>query len=418
MSAGEKLVNPQLHDEFIALCALFFSGELTDEEWALLQVHLAYCDSCRKTFEEFQHLHQDVVPAMAAAAAAEQPAVAATGRFSLDEAERRLMQELDRPNAPGRKQPSSKIKWSIAAGLIGVAAVGSIWLSLQINHSKPAPRLEASVQRNPIVRRAPAIPVKEAVAPIKRPLQVAQADAAEKLRRELNSANSRYKQLNVTVKDMEQQLAALQAQEQQASNEKVALQQQLVQVRSKVRTLLAGTDTLNAASRQQALRLVNLQTTVDVLNSSLDEKNRMLALDKQFLGHDREIRNLIAARHLYIADIYDVKDDGKTAKPFGRIFYTKEQSLVFYAYDLNKLSRRKRLVSFQAWGSGNDQPDVSLGLFSWNKKQKFWILHFDDRRTLARLNKVFVTVEPQGGSHKPTGKQILLAYLRIQPNHP
>jgi anti-sigma-K factor RskA len=144
----------------------------------------------------------------------------------------------------------------------------------------------------------------------------------------------------------------------------------------------------------------------------------MLTLDEQFLDHDREIRNLIAARHLYIADIYDVKDDGETAKPFGRIFYTKDTSLVFYGYDLDKQTRRNKLVSFQVWGSGDDQPDVSLGLFSLDGKQKCWILHFNDSKTLARVNKVFVTVEPPGGSNRPTGKQILMAYLRIHPNHP
>ena len=113
-----------------------------------------------------------------------------------------------------------------------------------------------------------------------------------------------------------------------------------------------------------------------------------------------------------------MKENGATAKPFGRIFYTKDESLVFYAYDLDKQVRRNKLVSYQVWGSGSNQPEVSLGLFSRDGKQKCWILHFDNQRTLARLNKVFVTVEPPGGSSKPTGKQILMAYLRIQPNHP
>jgi hypothetical protein len=31
---------------------------------------------------------------------------------------------------------------------------------------------------------------------------------------------------------------------------------------------------------------------------------------------------------------------------------------------------------------------------------------------------VFVTVEPPGGSSRPTGKQLLRAYLQIPPNHP
>jgi hypothetical protein len=31
---------------------------------------------------------------------------------------------------------------------------------------------------------------------------------------------------------------------------------------------------------------------------------------------------------------------------------------------------------------------------------------------------VFVTVEPPGGSPKPTGQKLLYAYLNGQPNHP
>jgi predicted anti-sigma-YlaC factor YlaD len=68
---GTEPVNPELHDEFVALVALFHSGELTDEEWALLQVHLAYCDTCRSTFEQYKYIASDVIPAMAASAAAE-----------------------------------------------------------------------------------------------------------------------------------------------------------------------------------------------------------------------------------------------------------------------------------------------------------------------------------------------------------
>ena len=40
----------KLHEELTALCFRFFSGELSEEEWALLQIHLAYCDSCHQDF--------------------------------------------------------------------------------------------------------------------------------------------------------------------------------------------------------------------------------------------------------------------------------------------------------------------------------------------------------------------------------
>ena len=39
-------------------------------------------------------------------------------------------------------------------------------------------------------------------------------------------------------------------------------------------------------------------------------------------------------------------------------------------------------------------------------------------KTLAQIDAVFVTVEPNGGSPHPSGKPLLFAYLGIHPNHP
>ena len=36
----------------------------------------------------------------------------------------------------------------------------------------------------------------------------------------------------------------------------------------------------------------------------------------------------------------------------------------------------------------------------------------------AQIDAVFVTVEPNGGSHKPSSKPLLFAYLKVNPNHP
>jgi hypothetical protein len=145
----------------------------------------------------------------------------------------------------------------------------------------------------------------------------------------------------------------------------------------------------------------------------------MLDLDKDFLAHDRDIRDLIGARNLYIADISDTTENGKTAKQFGRIFYTRDRSLVFYGFDLNSQAGHKQDTSFQVWGSGSESASpVSLGLFYQDDTRKRWVLRCNDAKTLARLDMVFVTAEPPGGSNRPTGKPLLRAYLQIQPNHP
>ena len=51
-----------------------------------------------------------------------------------------------------------------------------------------------------------------------------------------------------------------------------------------------------------------------------------------------------------------------------------------------------------------------------NKKR--WVVKSNDPKTLAHIDGVFVTVEPNGGSSHPSGTPLLFTYLRIEPNHP
>ncbi len=74
----------------------------------------------------------------------------------------------------------------------------------------------------------------------------------------------------------------------------------------------------------------------------------------------RDIRDLMGARDLYVAEVYDVKRDGSTQKSYGRVFYTKGKSLIFYAYDLNEEPEARDASTFQAWGRrGPDRQEGS-----------------------------------------------------------
>jgi hypothetical protein len=44
------------------------------------------------------------------------------------------------------------------------------------------------------------------------------------------------------------------------------------------------------------------------------------------------------------------------------------------------------------------------------------VLRFEDPQILAEIDSVFVTVEPPGGSVRPTGRQFLYAYLNANPS--
>ena len=119
-------MNAQFHDEFVALTALYYSGEISEEEWALLQIHLAYCDSCHERFQQYQQITSDVIPAMAAVAASDLDNAAEESERSLDAAERRLMSRLDSLTAPQefpskRRFPRHTSAVLTAAGVAAIA---------------------------------------------------------------------------------------------------------------------------------------------------------------------------------------------------------------------------------------------------------------------------------------------------------
>ena len=187
-----------------------------------------------------------------------------------------------------------------------------------------------------------------------------------------------------------------------------------------VRTELTN---LRAERDHTALRLTSLEMRVDQLSAANRDDEAKLKNQQDFLSHDRDIRELMGARNLYIADVYDVDSNSKKRAPFGRVFYTKGKSLVFYAFDLDHESAVKDAV-FQAWGEkdlpeGRKEQPVNLGiLYLDNQENRRWALRCDDPKQLAQIEAVFVTVEPFGGSQKPSSKAFLYALLRKEVNHP
>jgi len=139
------------------------------------------------------------------------------------------------------------------------------------------------------------------------------------------------------------------------------------------------------------------------------------------LAKDRDIRELMGARDLYITEIHDVVRTGEAQKAFGRVFYTRGKSLIFYAYDLNEAPGVKQASTFEAWGRrGPDWKQAyKLGVFyEDNASKRRWVAKSNDKKTLDQIDAVFVTVEPNGESQQPTGKPLLFAYLKVAPNHP
>jgi hypothetical protein len=183
-------------------------------------------------------------------------------------------------------------------------------------------------------------------------------------------------------------------------------------------------DELNHLRQQRDTDFIgatSLEARIAELSKLLKGRDETITQQQQLLSADRDIRELMGARDLYLAEVYDVARNGENEKPFGRVFFTKNKSLIFYAYDLDQQPGVTNANTFQAWGRrGPDhKKTVSLGIFYMdNVANKRWVLKVDDPQTLQQIDAVFVTVEPKGGSPEPSRDKLLFAYLRVPPNHP
>ncbi len=204
--------------------------------------------------------------------------------------------------------------------------------------------------------------------------------------------------------------------------------EQIAAAQVKLQELQKTIDEETTRRQEVAFRATALEAKVADLTQlvrerelALDQKQAEVTKQQELLEHDRDIRELMGARDLYVADVHDVAGTGRTDKTYGRVFFTKGKSLIFYAYDLDSQPGPKNANTFQAWGRrGPDKGQaLNLGiLYEDNASKKRWVLKAEDPKTLADIDAVFVTVEPSGGSHHPSGKQLLFAYLRVSPNHP
>jgi hypothetical protein len=238
-----------------------------------------------------------------------------------------------------------------------------------------------------------------------------------RLRDALHAAESRSAALSTAKAEREEE-------SRQVSEQRDKLASQLRDAEQAYQLVQAELTTLRSEHDRVLLRTASLESKIDELTASAREQEHRLKDDEQYLSSDRDIRELMGARKLYIADVFDVDSGSRIRKPFGRVFYTQSKSLIFYAFDLDHQPGVKSASAFQVWGqrdaeSGEKNRAMNLGiLYMDSESNRRWVLRLDDPKQLAEIDAVFVTVEPHGGSQKPTGKPFLYALLRREANHP
>jgi hypothetical protein len=419
------------HEEFIELCALSATGELSAEEQERLERHLTGCRECSNALREFATVVDvgvpSLIPQLSDAPSQRTRLIpnetATPDLWCPENGNRANGFGFERRNGHQHAQPNWKLGWLSLAAMVLLAVA----LGIYAYRSGKGRGLEtASVAAISADAKAKALELRRSDAAHEREVldvQLAERDRAiSSLRHEVARQSATLNQMKMVQANLEQSIMADEAVKQQWAETNASLGQEL----KTAEAALEKTQTdLNATRQHRAeneARVADLNAQIDALSAQVREKTHTIEKQEELLAHDRDIRELMGARDLYIAEIYDVARDGETQKPFGRIFYTKERSLVFYAYDLDKQPRVKDANTFQAWGrrgQGEAGGPLNLGVFYQdNAANKRWVLKFDNPKELSEIDAVFVTVEPRGGSYKPTGKPLLFAYLKMNPNHP
>ena len=432
------------HDEFLELCAVSTSGQLSEEEQNRLQEHLAVCPACREALREYESVFNDAIPAIGA----EQSSHVDPGPgWSLPKAEKaffdRLAKEDGRQQGVTKKNgvPSSfrrvlpiapestwRHVWMLyAAGILlfVTLCLSAYWVGVRhgtdVAKSTP-PSQTTQVQ---VATENPAS-LEEQLSDAAHEREIARSQIARRdraladLRRQLQQQSAEISRMKEAQDKLEATVQSDQAGKQDLVHERTELGQKLESAQAESQSLQQQVNSLTQQSRSETSQAKVLGSKVEDLTRLLEDREKALNQQDELLAHDRDIREVMGARNLYIAEVYDTDENGATRRPYGRVFYTKEKSLIFYAYDLDQ-QHNKAGQTFQAWGRrGPDfKQAVNLGIFyEDNSSKKRWVLKSEDPKTLAQIDAVFVTIEPHGGSDKPSGKPLLFAYLRVNPNHP
>ena len=86
------------HDEFLELCALAASGQLTAEEHERLREHLAGCASCREAMAQYRAIVDHAIPAFNAKETPQK--TDSESMWSLHGAEQALFDRIAREQGP------------------------------------------------------------------------------------------------------------------------------------------------------------------------------------------------------------------------------------------------------------------------------------------------------------------------------
>jgi hypothetical protein len=422
------------HQKFKELAALAQRATLSNSERLDLELHLRVCSSCRQAQEEYVAIGTEGMDFLVAALYGHSDHASTwddrPARAKLLTRVREAEQVFSPAKGEVFQMPGVPLPRGVLSPWVGGAAAVCVLIAVAIGAYNLSARRDVAKHRTTISFA----PDTQALALDKqRSDDLMASEKAQLDRLQVQASKSRFEvaRLKDALRAAETRSAALATASQerdqeirQVRAERDKLAAQLQETEQSYRLQQAELATLRAEHDRALVHTASLQSKIDELTQTSRDQARRIDDEEQYLASDRDIRELMGARKLYIADVFDVDSGSRTRKPFGRVFYTQNKSLIFYAFDLDRQPGVKNASAFQVWGqrdaeTGEKNPAMNLGiLYMDSESNRRWVLRLDDPKQLAEIDAVFVTVEPHGGSQKPTGKPFLYALLRKEANHP
>ncbi len=434
------------HEHYIELCALATSGTLSEREWSELKAHLAICLKCRDEIQQYREVARTGMALLMPESSGEPLSVheswspesakdelfqrIARGETEVEYRQRVTVERGERMSRLERWFPMrtlhSKHAFAFAIIVCAILAAGTYRWEKRKAYDRLNSQLASTTAAGNLLR-------KQLDEPNKKPASTgndlgarsADLDLLEIKLKHQGAEVARWKELQARtadeLKNRTQTAASLQSDLSARLVERDEIGRRLQAAEVELRKAQLRYDDLRQQRSQELLRAGSLERQINELTAVVQEFEAKTRQNEEFLARDRDIRDLMGARELHIADVFDVDASGEKRKPYGRVFYTQGKSLIFYAFDLNQQEHLRNASYFQAWGRrgiGDHRP-LNMGVFYLDSEaNRRWILKFDDPQMLAQIDAVFVTIEPIKGGSRPSGKQLLFASLKTAANHP
>ena len=416
------------HERFRELSALSNAGALSSSEVAELHGHLQHCRPCREVYDQYRFLAQVGIPELAAIQSSREE----DSKWDDAPTRRKLLARIRRTrnsddengfssaalkSVPGFANRYTALAGAALAVCLALFVAGAAYHVGRRSKGTTQVAFEDRLQALKAEKQSAQDKLGSQADRIVRLQEESARNAKElaDLKLALHAMTERANDVQSTQNRTEEQMRLV-------SEQRDTLAVQLREAEQANKIIQAELASLRAERDRTQLRAVSLESKIDELTAAARDQERRLKDNEQYLASDRDIRELMGARQLYIADVYDVDSRSRTRKSFGRVFYTQGKSLIFYAFDLDP--GVKNVNAYQVWGRKETPPGMqarpkSLGILYLDSETNHrWVMRFDDPKQLEELDAVFVTVEPRGGSTKPTSKPFLYALLRQEANHP